>query len=310
VPTSDKDIYVRFEVEAVLQVRDPEAVKRAALDAVEVWTFTGGDGQHPEQSAEDARAAIRESLVEALHAVVDPERMINAAGSVQLQPSAIDIRLCDRNGLVRATPPDFADLFPLCRCGEVTCASCSSWQMSPRMAGVLWSVGQVLADRAYDDVESHGDDPVTENNWCLFHEYPSITWGQDALWRRQAARAFDDLAGDVAAGQWPIPRCAGEEMALRLMLAEAADLDTEEQPGDRIMNLRPEHPDDTNWDLADDVLFQDHDLSNLYAPDLDGIEDPDSDLNQEMGIGDYRPAAWFRWFHNVDPRDGRRPFRR
>jgi hypothetical protein len=295
----------------VLKVGDPDAVQRAALDAVDTWTFPTEDVEQAKQATEDARAAVRESLVEALHVLVDPERLISAAGSVQCESSAIDIRLCDRNGRPRATPPDFVDLFPLCRCGQATCTSCSGWQLTPRTAAVLWSVGQVLADQGYDDVESYGDDPVTENDWALFSQYPRITWRQDAVWRRQAARAYDDLVGDIEAGQSPAPRCVGEEMALRLMLVEVADLETEHDGWlERITDPLPEHPDDANWDLADDALFQDHDLSNLFAPALDGIEDPDSDVNQELGIGDYRPAAWFRWFPNVEPRDGRRPFRR
>ena len=100
-------------------------------------------------------------------------------------------------------------------------------------------------------------------------------------------------------------------MALRLMLAEAAEVDLNEDLRlARIVKSLPEHPDDADWDLADDALLQDHDLANLFRPALDGIEDPDNEINKEMGIGDYRPAAWFRWFLNVEPRDGRRPFRR
>jgi hypothetical protein len=210
-----------------------------------------------------------------------------------------------------ATRPDFADLFAVCRCGQASCDSCSGWQLTPRTAAVLWSVGQVLADQGYDDVESHGDDPVTQNDWALFSQYPRITWRQDGVWRRQAARAYDDLVGDIEAGRWPVPRCAGEEMTLRLILTEVADLETENDGClRRIIDPLPEHPDDADWDLADDALFQDHDLSNLFKPALDGIEDPDNEVNRELGIGDYRPAAWFRWFLNVEPRDSRRPFRR
>jgi hypothetical protein len=140
-----------------------------------------------------------------------------------------------------------------------------------------------------------------ENYGSVLHQYPRITWRQDAVWRRQAARAYDDLVDDIKAGRWPVPRCVGEEKALRLMLAEAAEVDLD---GDlrlaRIVESLPEHPDDADWALADDALFQDHDLANLFRPALDGIEDPDNEVNREMGIGDYRPAVWFRWFLNVE----------
>ncbi len=99
------------------------------------------------------------------------------------------------------------------------------------------------------------------------------------MWRRQAARAYDDLSEDLAQGREPLPRNSAEEMALHLTLRETAAA------------------------VADDILA-------LFAQDLDGIEDPDDGLNREIGIGDYRPAAWFTSFDNSDPRDGRRPFRR
>jgi hypothetical protein len=58
---------------------------------------------------------------------------------------------------------------------------------------MLYVNAQASADAAYDDVGSHGDDPVTrDTGWAVFDEYPPITFRPDAVWRRQAARAFDD----------------------------------------------------------------------------------------------------------------------
>jgi hypothetical protein len=42
----------------------------------------------------------------------------------------------------------------------------------------------------------------------------------------------------------------------------------------------------------------------------DGIEAPASDAKRQVGMGDYRPAAWVRTFNPMTPRDGRRCFRR
>jgi hypothetical protein len=56
----------------------------------------------------------------------------------------------------------------------------------------------------YDDVAEHGDDPVTDDGtWATLSDYPRITWRQDAVWRRQAARALDDLTADLEAGRAP-----------------------------------------------------------------------------------------------------------
>jgi hypothetical protein len=133
---------------------------------------------------------------------------------------------------------------------------------------------------------------------------------QDAVWRRQAARAYDDLTADLATGDPPFPRSPAEEMALHLMLRDAAaSAEDGTQPGALSARL-PEHPGDLNWELAYGALFQDTDILGLFDPDLDGIEDPENELNQQLRIGDYRPRAWFTAFEAMEPRDGRRPFRR
>jgi hypothetical protein len=120
-----------------------------------------------------------------------------------------------------------------------------------------------------------------------------------------------DLAEDLEAGTLPEPRCPGEEMALRLALssAEAMVLDMQDYVGGLVAGL-PVHPEDYDWALAFESLMQDDDMSALFRAEQDGIEDPDTDHNRQIGMGDYRPAAWFDWFGNADPRDGRRPFRR
>ena len=56
----------------------------------------------------------------------------------------------------------------------------------------------------------------------------------------------------------------------------------------------PEHPDDLDWETCRDALFQDSDILSLFDPEHDGIEDPAAQGNQLIGMGDYRPAAWFR----------------
>jgi hypothetical protein len=72
----------------------------------------------------------------------------------------------------------------------------------------------------------------------------------------------------------------------------------------------PGHADDYDWGLASEVLLQDDDILDLFDVRMDGIEDPESDYNRSMGMGDYRPQAWFRPFLSATPRDGRRGFRR
>ncbi len=206
--------------------------------------------------------------------------------------------------------PDFAALFPVgdaVGSGELD----GGWQPSPRTAAVLYHTVSLLADDAYDDVEQHGGDPVAaDGGWNLFDRLPRICWRQDLLWRRQAARAFDDLTGDLCEGRWPLPRCNAEELALHLAIADAPELlAMPEVAGPALSNL-PEHGDDYDWDMCSQVLFQDHDILMVADAAMDGIEDPASAANRQCGIGDLRPSNWFRPFGNVEPRDPHRGFRR
>ena len=214
------------------------------------------------------------------------------------------------------TAARFAVLHAACSCGEPGCERCDDWQLTPRTAYLLYCVSQWYADGVYDDVEELGDEPVDpERHLTVLDEYPRVTWHQDAVWRRQAARAFDDLAGDLAVGRWPTPRSVGEEMALFLVLKAAPSANADDWFGgseneEDLFKGLPDHPEDFDWGGAEEVLLQDLDFLELFDPSVDGIEDPEDDFNRAAHIGDLRPQAWFKPFANVEPRDGRRPFRR
>jgi hypothetical protein len=112
------------------------------------------------------------------------------------------------------------------------------------------------------------------------------------------------LAADLEAGEWPCPRCPAEEVALHLILRDVpAAVDDGWARLDKEDTRLPALPDDFNWDLAQDVLFQDTDILALFNPDLDGIEDPGGELNLQMSIGDYRPQAWYEAFANMGGRN-------
>jgi hypothetical protein len=224
-----------------------------------------------------------------------------------------ELRGLEMAAAIWVSKPDFAALFPVCSCGKTTCRRCGDWQLTPRMASVLWTAAQLVADDAYGDVVEHGDEPVAGSAWAIFDLYPVLTYRQDAIWRRQAARAYDDLTEDLEAGRWPRPRCPAEELALHQCLQHLIDWEQDPEFGpirwDELEEL-PAHEGDRDWGGALTGLFQDHDILNLYDLDRDGIEDPDSLENQITGMGDYRPAAWFNWFGGHEPRHAARPFRR
>jgi hypothetical protein len=300
-------------VEVTVEVTDPAALTQAAMHVVETSMFAPEPRRSREQVVAAARDEVRTDLSAALEWVVEPDAILTTDEGLQFVGSTQSIAEVDLNGVNGTSDqPDFAKLFSVCRCARDDCDACSGFQLTPRTAVALWTVGQLLADQVYDDIAEHGDDPVSDDGgWNLLASYPRLTWRADAVWRRQAARAFDDLTDDLHAGHHPSPTCPGEEMALHLMLqmAEAAITDGWGVTPDDLDHL-PEHSDDFAWDLALDVLLQDNDILNLFDERMDGIEDPDTDDNRTSGMGDYRPAAWFRPFRNATPRDGRRGFRR
>ncbi|MDL4818633.1 hypothetical protein [Actinomadura opuntiae] len=75
----------------------------------------------------------------------------------------------DEQGIEVGPLFDFTALFPLCRCGDEACESCSGFQLTPRTVAALHAVGEILADEAFNDVEEHGDDPLLDSNeWAVF----------------------------------------------------------------------------------------------------------------------------------------------
>jgi len=164
--------------------------------------------------------------------------------------------------------PDFAALFTVCGCRKASCSACAGFQMTPRTAAVLWSAARILAGHGYDDVEEHGSDLLQERTeWYLFDRYPRLTWSQDAAWRRRAARSYDDLASDLAAGNWPLPTCPAEELALHLILEDVPSAAEDGWAGldEATLDSLPKEPGDFDWDAMLDVLFQDTDISSSRA---------------------------------------------
>lgn len=214
--------------------------------------------------------------------------------------------------------PDFAKLFPVrtCTCdveNDESCDVCEQWQLTPRTADLLHGALSLLADEAHDEVETHGSTPVTGPSVSryVFDRLPRLTWNMSAEWRRRFAHACEDLAADLDRGDWPIPRCTAEELALHLAIKDGpAGLEMAEDSEDERHFALPEHDDDYDWEMCADCLFQDGDVLMLFDDDLDGIEDPGNPLNRQAGIGDLRADNWFAWFNNVEPRDPERAFRR
>lgn len=293
-PGKTRPLRVTVSAEVEAEVTDVAALRAAATAAL-----NDDEGLSEEERA-TAIAAVATDVTEAVTWLIDPYTLVDGhVPGVEAVESVHSTALGGEHDQL----PDYAALFPLD--GEPE----DGWRLSPRTVAVLDYTLQTLADDAYNDAEQYGDDPV-DDEALIFGRLPRVSWGQDLQWRRQFARAFDDLASDIASGHWPTPRCTAEELALNLAITDAPAAFDLPDVVDPFLNGLPEHPDDFDWAVCGDVLFQDSDVLMLYNPANDGIEDPDSDINRELGAGDLRPSAWFKPFQDAEPRDPHRGFRR
>lgn len=174
-------------------------------------------------------------------------------------------------------------------------------KLTPRQRELLCTYLWVHADDAYDDVEEHDDQPVEDTSdwWSMFDRLPEASWEQPVRWRRQMARAFDDLALDLEAGHLPHPRCVAEEVALLVSIATAQSMWMDNQYGEDIDAL-PETADDADWESATHALIGDPHLDWQLSPG----EAP------EWGYGVPPPETWFTTFDGFQPRPADRGFRR
>ncbi|TQC40116.1 hypothetical protein EEB14_56435 [Rhodococcus sp. WS4] len=150
--------------------------------------------------------------------------------------------------------------------------------LTPRQARMVAVTAGAFAATVYGDADALAGRAIESvEQGSLLAALPSVTWGQDTGWRRRMARAFDDLAADIAAGRDPEPVCTGEVVALRLVLAAAAE-HAAAGDLDRVVADVPVHRRDCDWGTAAAVLCGDRDALTLFdeTPIADGVVvDPD-----------------------------------
>ncbi|WP_338676829.1 hypothetical protein V1460_30545 [Streptomyces sp. SCSIO 30461] len=97
--------------------------------------------------------------------------------------------------------------------------------LRPFDAGLLMAAGRMLAVCAYRDAAHYTDRPFARGEKdaaaTVLNLLPPACDDQGHAFRREVARAFGDLAEDLAAGRAPLPRCQAETWALKTMLDAA-----------------------------------------------------------------------------------------
>jgi hypothetical protein len=286
------------EIEATvvlgIRITDWPTLRAAALAAVDELEF---DGVDPAGQRADLLREVAEDPNAALGVLLHPDRLVAAVPGIEALGGTLEISVTDDFA------PDFAVLFPL----DAEDGDAGDWTLTPRTACLLHTQLAGLADAAYDDLDEHEDDPVTagdENDWAVFARLPRRTWGLHRTWRRAFARAFDDLAEDLALGEWPLPRCLAEELALRLALTDARGL----------LGAQPESVADMMGDLPADLYDYDwegcaDELFGVYGPD-EGDPDLEAADRADHLLAATHPEGWFLSYEDAEERDPQRGYRR
>ncbi|OBB88660.1 hypothetical protein [Mycolicibacterium peregrinum] len=175
-------------------------------------------------------------------------------------------------------------------------------RLTQRQRELLRTYLWVHADDCYDDIEQRGLLRVEEGSlgsWSMFDRLPKAAWACPVTWRRQMARAFDDLALDLEADALPYPRCVAEEVALVLSVATAQSMWMDGQYSEEVSAL-PESAGDGDWASATDALVGNRHLTWHLSPG-----------DAPVWMGDVPdPETWFDLFDGLEPRPARRGFRR
>ncbi|MCX5209648.1 hypothetical protein OG689_10165 [Kitasatospora sp. NBC_00240] len=289
------------EIEATvvlgLRITDWPALRAAARAAVEDLDFEGVD---PAGQRRELLREVSEDPNAALGVLLHPDRLVAAMPGVDALGGTLEISVTEDFA------PDFAELFPLDG-DEEGSGGVGDWTLTPRTACLLHAQLLGLADAAYDDLEEHEGEPVQESEeheWAVLGRLPTRTWGLHRGWRRSMARAFDDLADDLALGEWPLPRCPAEDIALRMALADARNL----------LGAQPESVADMMGDLPADLYDYDWDgcldeLFGVYGPE-DGDPEADTASRTEELIAATHPEGWFLPYEDAEERDPQRGYRR
>jgi len=128
----------------------------------------------------------------------------------------------------------------------------------------------------------------------------------DPAWAARFVDCFEDLAVLIEDGEVPTPRCAGEAMALHVMLGSASWYINEKGTGDdqgygllhcfaEVEAALPREGDDYDLAQLDDVLVAPTGVDVLFGPDSDGL-DSSAELAARFGFDMLHPRDWFTAF--------------
>lgn len=187
--------------------------------------------------------------------------------------------------------------------------------LPPFEAGLVMTAGRALAVLAYRDAVAFGDKPFTRDGpasvGTVLALLPDACDRLDGRFRAGVARALWDLADDLSKGLAPLPRCAAETWALRLMLEAAPALVAASDEELLALGVAvPEHPDESGyrppyWEEAWQLVVDGAKYSIPEAQPAVGLgkDAEDGDVPEEPAGGWDAPRYAFSPYSFIRPRD-------
>lgn len=170
-----------------------------------------------------------------------------------------------------------------------------STALTVRNRFVLWHALWMIASDLDMTVASEPFDPEMS---MVVDDMPQMTRAQPKRWWQFMAESANQLCDAARTGDDSrlIPRTPAEEALIYLATTPgyvdaARDHIVENGFQHRFEEL-PLSEDDGDFREILPELAGDTDIEQMWLPHRDGIEHPDSTINQILGIGDYRPGAW------------------
>lgn len=112
---------VKVKAEVIFEITDEAALEQNILGEIDVTEFHVDDGL----TVDEVRATVRQEVsgdpVAAVDWLADPGGVLPVLPSVQFIEATHEVLEVDEHGFSRSSEPDFAALFPLCRCGAEVC---------------------------------------------------------------------------------------------------------------------------------------------------------------------------------------------
>lgn len=143
-------------------------------------------------------------------------------------------------------------------------------------------------------------------------DMPVMVQTQPREWWQQMLDSAERLheAARLGVGVDLVPRTPAEEALLALATnsgyvdwaRDRYDMDDGEwQPQFEALPVCSGPWADYEWGEILGFLTGDVDIETTWMLELDGQEDPADEVNQYLGMGDYRPQAWHRLFERAEP---------